>query len=146
MVDRVDLNRLKSPSILLILGTVGLILFGISFIVEIRVILEYPAYGEVTNVIRGLWSLILGVATIGSFALAAHSYRRDDDSSGPPTNFSVRGRNHDIDFHVHIGDPDESHDPAQRPEEVETDDVESRPDTAAESEESDDSDGRQGDT
>lgn len=135
MVERLDLNRPKSPSVLITLGTVGLILFILSLVVEVRIIFEYPAYGDVTGVVRGLWSLILGIATLGSFALAVHNYRRDDDSSGPPTQFSVRGRNHDIDFHVHIGEPDESSEPPQRREEGEEDDEEPRSDSASEDEE-----------
>lgn len=139
MVERLDLNRLKSPSVLLILGAVGLILFILSLVVEVQIIFEYPAYGDVTGVVRGLWSLILGTATLASFALAVYSYRRDDDSSGPPTQFSVRGRNHDIDFHVHMGEPNESSEPVQRQEEGEEDDEEPRPDSASEDEEMEDS-------
>ena len=89
MAERLDLNRLKSPTALTTLGTAGLVLLILSFIVEVRIIFEYPAYGDITGVVRGLWSLILGIATLGSFALAIHSYRRDDDSSGPLTRFSV---------------------------------------------------------
>lgn len=135
MVERLDLNRLKSPSVLITLGTVGLILLILSFIVEVRIIFEYPAFGDITGVVRVLWNLILAIATLGSFALAVHNYRRDDDSSGPSTRFSVRGRNHDIDFHVHIGEPDESSEPAQHQEEGEEDDEEPRPDSASKAEE-----------
>lgn len=143
MIERIDLNRFKSPSVFIILGTVGLILFTLSLIVEVRIIFEYPAYGDVTGVVRGLWRLILGIATLGSFALAIHNYRRDDDSSGPPTQFSVRGRNHDIDFHVHIGGPDESSEPAQRREEGGEDDEKLRPDAESGDEETADSDEHQ---
>lgn len=142
MVRRVDLNRLKSPSVLITLGTVGLILLILSFIVEVRIIFEYPAYGDITGVVRGFWSLILGIATLGSFALAVQNYRRDDDSRGPSTHFSVRGRNHDIDFHVHFGEPDESSEPAQQEEESEEDDEEPDPDSVPESEETGDSEER----
>lgn len=145
MVEKLDLNRLKSPSVLITLGTVGLILFILSLVVEVRIIFEYPAYGDVTGVVRGLWSLILGIATLGSFALAVHNYRRDDDSSGPPTQFSVRGRNHDIDFHVHIGEPDGSREPPQRREEAEADE-EPRSDSASEDEETEDSEEPQRDS
>lgn len=134
MVGWLDLNRLKSPSALITLGTVGLILLILSFIVEIRIIFEYPAYGDVTGVVRALWSLILGIATLGSFALAVHNYRRDDDSGGPSTQFSVRGRNHDIDFHIHIGEPDESNEPAQRQGKGEEDDKGPHPDSSSEDE------------
>jgi len=131
MIERLNLNRFTSPSVLIVLGTVGLILFVLSVIVEVRIVFEYPAYGDVTGIVRGIWSLILGVTTLGSFALAVHSYRRDEESSGPSTQFSVRGRNHDIDFHVHINELDEASGPAQR----QKDDEKSRPDSASEGEE-----------
>ncbi|WP_157884850.1 hypothetical protein [Halorubrum aethiopicum] len=145
MADRVDLNRLKSPGSLLVLGTVGFILLILTFIIEVRIIFENPAFGDITDVFRVFWSLILAVATLGSFALAVHSYRRDDDPSGPPTQFSVRGRNHDIDFHVHIGESDdsgESEQPQEEHEEAEEDSEELRPDPVPESEKAEDSDER----
>lgn len=139
MAERVDLNRLKSPYALLALGTAGLILLILTFIIEVRIIFEDPAFGDITGLLRSLWSLILAVATLGSFALAVHSYRRDDDPSGPSTQFSVRGRNHDIDFHVHIGEFDESNESTHHQEEGEEDNEGPHPDSVPEYEESGDS-------
>lgn len=139
MAERVDLNRLKSPYALLALGTAGLILLCLTFIIEVRIIFENPAFGDITGSLRSLWSLILAVATLGSFALAVHSYRRDDDPSGPSTQFSVRGRNHDIDFHVHIGESDESNESTHHQEEGEEDNEGPHPDSVPEYEEAGDS-------
>lgn len=137
MAERLDLNRLKSPSALITFGAVGLSLLILGFIIEVRIIFEHPAYGDVTGIVQGLWRLILGIATLGSFSLAVHNYRRDDDSTGPSTQFSVRGRDHDIDFHVHIGGPTESRGSAQQQEEGEVDDEEPLPDSTSEDDETD---------
>jgi len=108
MGERVDLNRLKSPTTLLALGIGGVILLVIGLVIEVRIIVENPAYGDVTDVVRGIWNLSIALATLGSFVLAVYNYRRDDDTDGPPTQFSVRGENHDIDFHLHMGESNAS--------------------------------------
>lgn len=136
MADRVDLNRLKSTSVLLVLGATGSILLILSFIIEIRIIFENPPFGDVTGFLGGVWSLLLAVATLGSFALAVHNYRRDDDPSGPSMEFRVSGRRNDVDYHLHFGESDDSGHTAQR-QKNEEDAEDPRPDSVPEYEEED---------
>ncbi|MFD1572214.1 hypothetical protein [Halorubrum laminariae] len=140
MADRVDLNRLKSTSVLLALGATGLLLLILSFIIEVQIIFENPPFGDVTGFLGGIWSLLLAIATLGSFALAVHNYRHDDDPSGPSMQFSVRGRNNDVDYHVHIGGSDDSDESAQQEDEENNEGP--RPDSVSEYEEAGDSEER----
>jgi len=92
MGDSSYLYKLRTSSSFL--AGVGLVAFAIlvcSFVIRVRIILEYPAYGDVTGVVGTIWSIILGGATIGSFALAVHNYRTVDESKGPATKFIVEG-------------------------------------------------------
>lgn len=87
----------------ILVGVVALSLFMLSFLVEVRIIIERPSYGEVTSVASTLWQAILGLTTIGAFILAIYTYRTDvDDSEGPAMGFTIRGQNHDIDVHLHV--------------------------------------------
>jgi hypothetical protein len=98
------------PYVFVLVGGVALALFVLSFLVEVRIVVENPNYGDVTSAISILWQAILGLTTVGSFVLAVYNYRTDvDDSDGPATGFTIRGENHDIDFHLHVeGDEHES--------------------------------------
>jgi len=93
--------------VLVLLGIGGLLLLSLSFVVEVRIVVESPALGDVTGIVQLLWNVILGIATLGSFALAVYNYQQDTDSCPPPIRFSVKGRNHDIDFHLHMDDSED---------------------------------------
>lgn len=101
--------RRYSPIELAAVGVFALVFLAISYVVDVRIILETPNYGDVTAVLGTLWRTILGITTIGSFLLAVYNLRTDSTrSNGPATGFSIRGENHDIDFHIHMSDLDDS--------------------------------------
>lgn len=99
------------PFVFVLVGGVALTLLILSFLIEVRIIVESPNYGDITSVIVTLWQAILGLTTIGSFLLAAYNYRAKlDDSEGPATGFTIHGQNHDIDFHFHVKDTENESD------------------------------------
>jgi fluoride ion exporter CrcB/FEX len=88
------------PLGLLLVGLVALFLFGVSYFVEIRIIVEKPRYGDVTGIVRTFWRAILGVTTIGSFLLGVYALVGDEEESdGPPTKVEIKGTGHDIDVY-----------------------------------------------
>lgn len=88
------------PLGLLLVGLVALFLLGVSYFVEIRIIVEEPRYGDVTELARTLWRAILGATTIGSFLLGVYALVGDEDKSdGPPTKVEIKGTGHDIDVY-----------------------------------------------
>ncbi|WP_136688263.1 hypothetical protein [Halorhabdus amylolytica] len=99
------------PHVFALVGGITLTLLILSFLVEVRIIVESPDYGDVTSISSTLWQTILGLTTIGSFVLAVYNYRAEiDNSDGPATEFTIRGRNHDIDFHLHVADDERKSD------------------------------------
>jgi hypothetical protein len=85
---------------LLIIGFIALCLFSASFFVDIQIIVVSPEYGDVTGIFQGVWRVVLGLATIGSFLLG---YRQTAEgrsgSNGPVTQVEIGGMGHEI--HVH---------------------------------------------
>ncbi|WP_135823947.1 hypothetical protein [Halorussus ruber] len=93
-------DRRYFPMLLLFVGLLAFVLFGASYFVEVRIIVEKPRYGDVTETIRALWRAILGATTIGSFLVGVYALHKDDDSaSGPPTKVEIKGTGHDIDVY-----------------------------------------------
>lgn len=100
-------GRQIHPFIFVLVGGVALTLFVLSLLIEVRVIVENPNYGDVTALLSTLIQAILGLTTVGSFLLAVYNYRADGgDGDGTGTRFTIRGRHHDIDVHLHVGDDD----------------------------------------
>lgn len=100
--------RQFSSRTLLVVGFVAVVLLATSFLVEVRIIVTDPNYGDVTQVLRASWQVLLGVATLGSFLLAVLNARADDVSTESPARaFEIKGENHDIDFHLHGPEPPE---------------------------------------
>lgn len=98
---RID-PRQFSPRTLALVGLIGIALLAVSFLVELRIVLLRPNYGEITGLVRAAWRIAVGVATIGSFLLATYNVRREEPSStGPARHFEIKGENHDIDVHLH---------------------------------------------
>lgn len=88
------------PAVLLLVSLVALLLLGASYFVEIRIIIEEPQFGDVTEIVRTLWRAILGVTTIGSFLIGVYALASDeDDSDGLPTKVEIKGTGHDIDVY-----------------------------------------------
>lgn len=101
--------RKYSPLTLVSLGVIGLVLLAVTYFVKVRIILVHPNYGDVTAIVQGFWRLAVGLATIGSFLLAAHNHTSSTESnSGPATGFSIQGENHDIDVYLNVGEDDEA--------------------------------------
>ncbi|MCG1002604.1 MULTISPECIES: hypothetical protein [Halobacterium] len=110
MGDSSYLYRLRtSPRFLAAVGVVAFAILICSFIIRVRIILEYPAFGDITGVVGTIWSVILSGATLGSFGLAVHNYRTDDESEGPATGFTVEGdiKGEGHEFHLYLS-PDGS--------------------------------------
>jgi len=117
MADTSYLYKLRSsPLFFGILGLIALLFLVLSYLIKVRIILESPAYGDVTGVVGAVWSICLGIATIGSFMLAIHNFRRGTDSDGPATDFSIEGENHDIDVHLHVNENQENEGGSLQPE------------------------------
>lgn len=88
------------PAVLLLVSLVALFLLGASYVVEIRIIVEEPQFGDVTEIVWTLWRAILGVTTIGSFLIGVYALVGDeDDSDGLPTKVEIKGTGHDIDVY-----------------------------------------------
>lgn len=99
--DRID-PRQFSPRTLALAGSIGVALLAVSFLVELRIVLLRPYYGEITGLVRAAWQIAAGLATIGSFLLAIYNARRKEPSpEGPARHFEIKGENHDIDVHLH---------------------------------------------
>lgn len=112
---------------LLLVASVGSILFAASFFVEVRIIVTNPNIGDVTEILRTGWRALLAVATVGSFLLAVYNASTDDTpSDGPASTFEIKGENHDIDVHLHGMDaPDREEQPAQEGNERTDESIES---------------------
>jgi hypothetical protein len=88
------------PMLLLFVGLLAFVLFGASYFVEVRIIVEKPRYGDVTETVRALWRAILGATTIGSFLVGVYTLLEDNGrASGPPTRVEIKGTGHDIDVY-----------------------------------------------
>lgn len=97
------------PVFLLLVSLVALLLLGVSYFVKVRIIIENPSYGDVTNTIQALWRATLGVTTIGSFLIGVYTLVGERDSSNsPPTKVEIKGTGHDIDVYPSgpVGKPD----------------------------------------
>lgn len=102
-------SRRRSPTVLLLVGGISLLLFVASFAVEVRIIFERPSYGDVTVIVELIWRTVLGIATLGSFLLEIHTLRSDTEANEESIKgLEINGMNHDIDFHVHVSDISES--------------------------------------
>ncbi|WP_152424477.1 MULTISPECIES: hypothetical protein [Halococcus] len=87
---------------MLFVGVVALVLFSASYLVDVRIIVENPNYGDVTAGVRTLWRVILGITTVGSFAIGIYNLTTDGNGdSGPSTGFKIEGEGHDVDVHLH---------------------------------------------
>lgn len=98
------------PTALLFGSLVGLFLLGASYVVEVRIIVEEPRYGDVTTLARTLWRAVLGITTVGSFLIGVYTLVSDgDDSKGLPTKVEIKGTGHDINVYPSgpIGDRDD---------------------------------------
>jgi hypothetical protein len=101
--------RRYSPRFLFVVSVATLELLVVSFLVDVRIVLERPNYGDVTTTVRVLWRVVLGLATLGSFLIGVYNSVSREADGGPTRGFEIKGRNHDIDFHVHIGDLSKQH-------------------------------------
>lgn len=95
--------RRYSPRTLLVVGTVALLLLVASLLVEVRIILESPEYGDVTGLVQPVWQAVLGLTTIGSFLIGVYTLVTDAEGepSGPAASVEIKGTGHEI--HVHPG-------------------------------------------
>lgn len=96
VLDRFDLRDRPSWWAVLV-GILALLLFGASYVVDVRVVVVDPDYGDVTSAVRLLWRAILGVTTIGSFLLGIRELVGGDDGpDGPATRVEIGGTGHEI--------------------------------------------------
>lgn len=94
--------RRYRPEVFAAIGIVALFLFLASFLVEVRIIVERPGYGDVTEEVRTVWQSALGIATIGSFLIAFYNISvARPRSESPASGLEIGGRNHDIDVHIY---------------------------------------------
>lgn len=99
MASRLD----PGPRSLSTIGAICLLLLLGSLLVEVQVVIVRPGIGDVTDMVRAAWQLSVGAATVGSFLFAAYRFssaKRGDSTGG----LDIRGHNHDIDVHLHLGD------------------------------------------
>lgn len=121
---------------LLVVGAVAFFLFGVSYFVEVRIILVDPDYGDVTRVVETLWRGVLGFTTVGSFLLGIRSLVREGrQPNGPAARVEIGGAGHEI--HVSSDgkrrdEPTISVSPSEHP----TDSTGEPPDSAGEDEHS----------
>lgn len=108
---RIDPRKL-SPRTLVLAGSIGIALLTLSVFVEVRIVVVTPDFGEVTGLVHFVWQISIGLATIGSFLFAIDNARRGESSpEGPARHFEIKGRNHDIDVHLHgIGSSEQEDD------------------------------------
>lgn len=96
MVAGVDIGD-YSPTVLVASGVAGLILLVATAVIEIRIIVEQPALGDVTTLVEAAVRVGLGVATLGSFLLALNNYLSEaPETGGPERTIVIQGRDHDI--------------------------------------------------
>lgn len=120
---------------LTLLGFVAFALLAVSFLVEVRIVLTNPNYGDVTGVLQTFWQFLLAAATVGSFLLAIYNALSEEPSSdGPTRTFVIRGENHDIDVHLQGIDRPDPDDPSSQGEENSEDESESSTATRGERE------------
>lgn len=108
-LDKIDYRRYY-PLLLLFVSLAALSLFGVSYFVEVRIIVESPNYGDVSETIQLFWRSLLGGTTIGSFLIGVYTFINDDrNSDGPPTKVEIKGTGHDIDVYPSgpVGERDE---------------------------------------
>lgn len=98
-------RRISSRPFVL-LGFSALVLLLLSVLIDVRIIVERPNLGDVSAAVGAIWRLFLGLATLGSFALAAQDViETDQPEGGTVRDLEIRGRNHDIDVHLNVPDP-----------------------------------------
>lgn len=103
-LDDIDPRRYSLRTVSLV-GIIALLLFCASYLVDVRIVVESPNYGDVTAGVAALWRLVLGVTTVGSFAIGIYSLVADDDESdGPAMGFEIKGEDHDIDIYLQLPD------------------------------------------
>lgn len=94
--------RHYSPRLLAILGLFTLLLLGLSYFIEVHIIVTGRVHGDVTRPASLLWRAILGTTTIGSFGIAVYNtVTNTETSSEPARTVEIKGVGHDI--HVYPG-------------------------------------------
>lgn len=94
------LDRFDPRGRVVLVGVLALLLFVASYVVEVRIVLVNPAYGDVTSAVRLLWRAVLGVTTVGSFLLGVRElFGGKDGSDGPATRVEIGGTGHEIDVY-----------------------------------------------
>ena len=94
--------RRYPPRRLAFLGLFSLFLFGLSYLIEVQIIITGPVHGDVTRPASLLWRAILGSTTIGSFAIALYNIVTSTETSTEPARtVEIKGIGHDI--HVYPG-------------------------------------------
>jgi hypothetical protein len=105
MVREIVQPKSYSSKRLATIGTITLLLLVFTTVVQIRIVLERPNYGDVTDTFWTIWQGVLVVATVGSFLIAIHNtFRNNAESDGAAARFQIGGENHDIDVHFHEDD------------------------------------------
>lgn len=103
MTELSDWNRTRYPTVaLLVTSGIGVLLLLLSFVIRVRIVVEQPSVGDVTPLVRIGWRAVLGIATLGSFALGVYDFVAGIELRGQSsTRVEVSGDDNDVDLHLH---------------------------------------------
>jgi len=109
-----DLRRYSRTTIAVV-GFSAITLIVLTYIVEVRIILESPNYGDVTGVVKSLFRIVsFGIGLVASLSTIYNTFSDKKGSQGLDTGFTIEGGNND--FHFHMGLPESERDDAEQPE------------------------------
>ncbi len=104
MTEPSEQIRARYPTVaFLVTSGIGVLLLLLSFVIRVRIVVEQPTLGDVTPLVRIVWRAVLGIATLGSFALGVYDVVAGIELRGrKEKRVEISGDANDVDFHVHV--------------------------------------------
>ena len=101
----------------LIIGVAGLVLTGITFFIEVQIVLIKPDLGNVSGTVAAVGRALTAFATLAAFVVGIYNKATDGDDteSGPESAVTFAGENND--FTINLGFPPEQRSPQATDEE-----------------------------
>ncbi|RKS75798.1 hypothetical protein BDK61_4315 [Haloarcula quadrata] len=98
----------------LIIGVAGLVLTGITFFIEVQIVLIKPDLGNVSGTVAAVGRALTAFATLAAFVVGIYNKATDGDDteSGPESAVTFAGENND--FTINLGFPLNREAPKQR--------------------------------
>jgi hypothetical protein len=104
-MGRLDITRQIPVWGWLVLAAAGLVLTGVTFVIDVQIIVTKPNFGDVSGTVSAVGTILTTFATLAAFAIAVYNQVTDGESteSGPESAVTFAGENNDFTVNLQFG-------------------------------------------